>query len=313
MTIYYSHDYANDTKLTFTQTADRAEIELNFTSEDPNYGTDTLVLGGDETCTMQELCEEELETISEFLDKTEDGNKRNIEGYDEIRDLSNTTLYAFEGILKKAINKGDDNMRFEEHAVVQTIRLGNYMNIATGNVYMVKDGAVGVITKVNHRTSICLVRFDSINDDENGEPIMAWVLGYNLKPFIQKKWYMTVRDASQFVALQLIENRQRKFAFCESDELEAKGNPEKHDENAIGCGWHGIRQIDGFFDNEPTEFIVAVGHYGGGNVGFGYVDSDPYLREYPTECARAVEHAICSGTGWDANQWIFIEVDEEAN
>ena len=46
-TIYYTHDYPNDTTYTFTQDPDgRGQIEMTYTSEDPDYGTETLVYGG---------------------------------------------------------------------------------------------------------------------------------------------------------------------------------------------------------------------------------------------------------------------------
>ena len=70
-TIYYTHDYKNDTTYTFKQGTERSEITMTFTSEDPDYGTETLVYGGDGT--EKELREDLLDEISETLDMQEHG------------------------------------------------------------------------------------------------------------------------------------------------------------------------------------------------------------------------------------------------
>ena len=120
------------------------------------------------------------------------------------------------------------------------------------------------------------------------------------------KWYATIRDASFLMAKRFLEKCDVTFAFCESDRMEASGDPEKH---VDAGGWHGVKRIPGFFDNEPNEFIVAVGHYGGGNVGFGYADYS--ATDELSEIARAIRKAICEGTGWDADNCIYIEEDEK--
>ena len=126
------------------------------------------------------------------------------------------------------------------------------------------------------------------------------------KNYCPKKWYSTIWDASTRIAKALLADRTKTFAFCESDAEEAHGNPKDHNDDG---GWHGIQRIDGFFDNEPDEFIVAVGHYGGGNVGFGYRDSScgNNINEYAT----AVRNAISNATGWGLDEIIYIEEDEK--
>ena len=116
-------------------------------------------------------------------------------------------------------------------------------------------------------------------------------------------WYMRIKEAAQMVACKLSYHPELKFAFCESDSIEALEDPANHVDNG---GWHGIKRIEGFFDNEPDEFIVAVGHFGGGNVGFGYADSECE----PEDKVNAVCKAICEGTGWADDQYIYIEEDE---
>ena len=116
------------------------------------------------------------------------------------------------------------------------------------------------------------------------------------------KHYMTIEEASRMVAKALLNDRTKTFAFCESDSEEAKGDPYAHRDEG---GWHGIKRVDGFFDNDKEEFIVAVGHYGGGHCGFGYLDYDFDFED----CVRAVRKAICEGTEWDADNYIYIEED----
>ncbi|MBP5463022.1 MAG: hypothetical protein J6Y20_13010, partial [Lachnospiraceae bacterium] len=120
------------------------------------------------------------------------------------------------------------------------------------------------------------------------------------------KWYATIADASFMMAKRFLESSDVIFAFCESDREEAKGNPAEHKENG---GWHGVKRIPGFFDNEPNEFIVAVGHYGGGNVGFGYADYG--ATDELSEISWAIRKAIYEATGWDADNMIYVEEEEK--
>lgn len=321
MTYWYDHDYPNDTKLHFTRTDDKAEIKLEFTSEDDDIGTETLTLVGDPSCSLLDLCKEQHETITEYLDKTENGIRRNIEGYRELRDLTNSTLYAFENMLTHLINdiegrkekKMEENRSFfPDNTKVQLNRNWNLMNIDTGNLIQFEKGTVGTTDKINWRKGTMastdpryLIRFDYKIDDDSGAPVSAWVDSMYLEEYHPKKWYMRINDASKMIAKRMIDDRNVVFAFCESDSEEAKGDPEKHRDEG---GWHGIKRIPGFFDNEPDEFIVAVGHYGGGDVGFGY--DYGYPGDY-TYAEVAVRKAICDATGWDADNMIYIEEEEK--
>lgn len=148
---------------------------------------------------------------------------------------------------------------------------------------------------------------NSLNNDKN------YLLRYAIQPtnvdewYPHGKWYMTIEEAAGMVARELITDRTKTFAFCESDAEEAKGNPYKHYDNG---GWHGIKRIDGFFDNELSELIVAVGHYGGGHCTFAYVDID---CEDPTndEIKLEVMKAIASSIDLSPSDYIFIEQDEK--
>ena len=125
------------------------------------------------------------------------------------------------------------------------------------------------------------------------------------KNFSVNKRYMTIWDASEWVAKEFIKNRRTHFAFVESNEEEAQEDPNKHVNNG---GWHGIKRIDGFFDNEEEEFIIAVGHYGGGHVAFGY--SDFRLENDLNEYARVIRGAICQSLDCGSSDIIYIEKEE---
>ena len=101
--ICYTHDYENDTTYTFEPGAGRSQITMTFTSEDPDYGTEELIYGGDGT--EQELCKDLLNEISECLDKQEDhaGIPMFLRYYDE--NFCRTSLIAFEGMLIHLSNK----------------------------------------------------------------------------------------------------------------------------------------------------------------------------------------------------------------
>ena len=101
--ICYTHDYENDTTYTFEPGAERSQITMTFTSEDPDYGTEELIYGGDGT--EQELRKDLLNEISECLDKQEDhvGIPSFLKYYDE--NFCRTSLIAFEGMLIHLSNK----------------------------------------------------------------------------------------------------------------------------------------------------------------------------------------------------------------
>lgn len=88
----YTHDYTNDTTWEYTVDADRAQLELSFTSEDPDYGTETLIIGGDASESLATLAADLLEEITTYLDG-KIANEFLEDNY------CKTSLYAFEGCL----------------------------------------------------------------------------------------------------------------------------------------------------------------------------------------------------------------------
>lgn len=226
ITKYFKHDYENDTTIEYVNTGLYSMLNCSYTSEDPDYGTDTIHFTATPAENMEQMAYNMLYEIKDFLDYR-DGSVEapRCDVQNDYGEYSNSTLIAIESAL-----------------------------------YQVT------------------------------------------KDYEPTKRYATIRDASEWIAKELIADRRKEFAFCESDYEEAKGNPLKHNDEG---GWHGIKRIDGFFDNEPNEFIIAVGHYGGGNVAFGYNDfgSKNDVNEY----ARTIRGTICQATGWDTYQMIYIE------
>lgn len=230
ITKYFKHDYENDTTIEYVNTGLYSMLNCSFTSEDPNYGTDTLHYTAQPAVSMGQMAYEYVKKVTRYLDFI-DGDYEN-----EIADLkkmfgdySNSTLYAIE--------------------------------------------------KALHEIS---------------------------KDYHPGKWYMTVLDASWLMATKMMEDRTASFGFCEVNADEAKGNPMDHD--PMSGGWYGVKRIDGFFDNDPDEFIVAVGYFGGGSVELAYADNEMADR---ATCAQELMKAICRTTGEGANCWLYVEQDEK--
>ena len=229
ITKYFKYCYENDTTIEYVNTGLYSMLNCSYTSEDPDYGTDTLHHTANPAKPMEELAYEMLQDVRKYLDW---------------RDGTDPECYA-------------------KHSF--------YYDGYSNSTLIAIEYALTDITKNYHPT----------------------------------KWYATIRDAGRFIAKALLEDRTRTFAFCESDREEAKGNPEDHYDDG---GWHGIKRIPGFFDNEKSEFIVAIGHYGGGNVGFAYVD---WADADDSTCEDELVRAICKATGWDADNMIFVEEDTD--
>ena len=100
----YTHDYPNDTTLEYTESKGRNQIELTFTSEDPDAGTEYLIFGGNEC--MEELMLELYTEINQYLDSKEHRAFGGYAGatpetyYDE---YTRTALYAFEAMLMQEL------------------------------------------------------------------------------------------------------------------------------------------------------------------------------------------------------------------
>ena len=102
-TIFYSHDYPDDTKYTYEVRSDGCgQITMEFTSEDPDCGTEVLIYAGDVSET--ELRHELLNEIAACLDRQEAGRPMfvrpldyDLDYYDQ--NYTRTALIAFECML----------------------------------------------------------------------------------------------------------------------------------------------------------------------------------------------------------------------
>ena len=108
----YSHDYPNDTHLTYTRTGQNVHLELTFQSEDPDMGTEEMVVNSDGGESFSELVSETREEITDYLNRQDTSSFYEQQGNspkDGIHDLddyygefSRTSLYAFEAAMKEA-------------------------------------------------------------------------------------------------------------------------------------------------------------------------------------------------------------------
>lgn len=112
ITMQRTTNYPGDTMLTYTKDDNRAEIELCYTDADPDFGTETLVCGGDANETLPSLCRDQLNELTAFLDETNDGTYRPEEivvRYKHLEDLNNSSLIAFERMLQEILGEHGTN------------------------------------------------------------------------------------------------------------------------------------------------------------------------------------------------------------
>ena len=109
---HYSHDYPNDTHLTYTRTGNKAHLELSFQSEDPDMGTEEMIVNSDGGESFHELVSDARAELTDYLDRQDTSSFYEQQGdspKDGIHDLddyygefSRTSLYAFENAMKEA-------------------------------------------------------------------------------------------------------------------------------------------------------------------------------------------------------------------
>lgn len=108
----YSHDYQNDTHITYTRSGKNVHLELTFESEDPDMGIEEMVVNSDSGESFAELISETRKELTDFLDRQDTSSFYEQQGNsprDGIHDMddyygefSRTSLYAFEGAMKEA-------------------------------------------------------------------------------------------------------------------------------------------------------------------------------------------------------------------
>ena len=101
---FFAHDYDFDTAIEYVNTGMYSMLNCSFTSEDPDYGTDTIHSDpANPPEPREQMAYEMAQEIKEYLDATEDGIHRiyNAPYAGCYGDFSNSTLYAIEEALKE--------------------------------------------------------------------------------------------------------------------------------------------------------------------------------------------------------------------
>lgn len=102
ITRYFKFDYENDTTIEYVNTGAYSSLTCSYTSEDPDYGTDTIHYNADPAVSMGQMAYEFGGQLTQFLNKKDSGRYRDITHEERILfgDYSNSTLYAVEKALK---------------------------------------------------------------------------------------------------------------------------------------------------------------------------------------------------------------------
>lgn len=97
----HKFDYEDDTVISYESDNTCSKLKCSFTGEDPDFGTETIVLTAEPSKPMKQMVNEAMKEIGDYLDATDNGNMRRgstllQQFYDE---YSNSTLYAVEQAL----------------------------------------------------------------------------------------------------------------------------------------------------------------------------------------------------------------------
>lgn len=101
---FFAHDYDFDTAIEYVNTGMYSMLNCSFTSEDPDYGTDTIHSDpANPPKPREQMAYEMAQEIAAYMDATEDGTyRKNGAPYEkQYGDFSNSTLYAIEKALKE--------------------------------------------------------------------------------------------------------------------------------------------------------------------------------------------------------------------
>jgi hypothetical protein len=124
ITRYFKHDYENDTTIEFVNTPLYAMLNCSFTSEDPDYGTDTLHFTCCRECTFESIAYNMKKELSKFLDLKENREYKKLEelnaqiDYDQ---YSLSTLFAIESALTEISRDYHPEVRSLEGNLIQLV------------------------------------------------------------------------------------------------------------------------------------------------------------------------------------------------
>ena len=312
----FEYCYENDTTIEYVNTGLYSMLNCSYTSEDPDYGTDTIHygVGSKSVRSMKQMATDMLREVKDFLDYRDGVIESSLVCDIDYDDYSSSTLIAIEYALNSIIEE-ETKMEANHYAIGAKVRVDyditNLQNVDTGNLFRVAKGQIGTIMKINPRDSyipdsaaMYLVRFDNIPDPMTGEIATGWVPETDISMYASKKWYMSVKEASELIIGMWRDDPKKVFSFCESDRYEAMGDPLKHVDNG---GWYGVQRVNPF-DGDSCEFSALVGYWGGGTLELAYVGE---WEADDSNCETALRQTICKATGWDADNYIYIEEEEE--
>ena len=325
ITIKYSHDHTNDTKIVYFKTKYGSHMECSFTSEDPDYGTETIEYNSEPIISFYAMAKDQLREIEEYLDATEngikrDGNAPNSEVYD---DYINTTLYAVENALRSVVGNGmeQDYGRYGER-VMANCELRDRTNIRTGNFMTIPKGTVGSVLKINNRKAwkeshvdVYLVRWNTIIDFQTGDPIETWESTLSLDGMPDEVYnssgnliqILTVEEAAKAIKNTVAENINVEFSMGTG--LDGR-NVEDFVDDDDDMYWYGVKLIPNdskLFDSCGFyhDYIFMVGYFGGGNVSMAYFCNEfMSLKEWDGE--ELIE-AMCKTLDMKRDEQILLE------
>ena len=102
ITKYFKDSYENDTTVEYVSTGLYSMLNCSFTSEDPDYGTDTIHYTATPVESMEKMAYNMLYEVKDFLDYREGSVEApRYDVQNDYGEYSNSTLYAIEKALKE--------------------------------------------------------------------------------------------------------------------------------------------------------------------------------------------------------------------
>ena len=153
ITKYFKYDYENDTTIEFVNTPLYAMLNCSFTSEDPDYGTDTLHWTCCEACTFESLAYEMKKDLTRCLNIIErHGSAEKLPTTQiDYENYSLSTLFAIE----KALAEIAKNYRPEVRSME-----GNLIEYMT-----VREAAERIKNTFAERTDVYFDFYTGIDED----------------------------------------------------------------------------------------------------------------------------------------------------
>ena len=112
ITMSFTHDYPDDTHLTYIREGKQVHLLLSFQSEDPDMGTEEMEYNSDGGESLSELLSDARAELTSFLDRQdtssfyEQQGEHPLDGIhnqdDYFGEFSRTSLYAFEAAMQQA-------------------------------------------------------------------------------------------------------------------------------------------------------------------------------------------------------------------